>query len=307
MKKELIQEYYGIEATGMVRLSPKVYKIYTATNTYLLKKHSDEYIENIFSRLSMLGLDVFLLPLKTSYGNYLLYDEDSYYALYQYYEDEPTLNKDIRLHFYVKSLASLHQYSVFPMNVSDGYFTDKLDYLQKEIDEVESALISRVKRIDREDYHSPADWYFYMNYQHFHLALTQAKKNLDELDEAYKNAQDLHLCLTYQNFDYRHIIVKANKILSLDKMAIASSVYDLLFLFDDAVSYTIDATVFLKEYFAIHPFSKYEAYELLTFLFIPKIETMANYKEDIQETSRALRYLRRVEKVADFIVSSSTA
>ncbi|HBD06556.1 MAG TPA: hypothetical protein DCY93_04020 [Firmicutes bacterium] len=304
MKKELIEENYGITLLGLVKLSDKTYKVFTEEEAFLLKKHDDEYIENIFIRLKMLSIDYFHLPVLTKQGNYLLYDEDKRYALYHYYDDESVLNKDIRLHFYTKALAELHSLSSFPVNVADGYFVDKLDFLQKQIDDKENELLFRVKRIEREDYHSPEDWYFYMNYQHFHLALQTAKKYLDDLDEAYKTATDLHLCLTYQNFDYRHILVRAQKILSLDKMALASPVNDLLFLFDDKVSFTIDSTVFLKEYFSIYQMSKYEIYELLTLLFIPQKENKPGIKEDIDDTSKAIRFLNRVEKVAKFISST---
>lgn len=304
MKKELVEENYNISIDAMVKITSKTYKIFTSDETFLLKMHDDEYIENIFVRLNMLQIDVFHLPILTVNGNYILYDEDKRYALYHYFDDETILNKDIRLHFYIKSLAELHSQSVFPVNVNDGYFTDKLDFLQKQIDDKENELKLRIKRIEREEYHTPEDWYFYNNYQHFNLALNQAKKYLDQLDEAYKTSTDLHLSLVYQNFDYRHILVKAQKILSLDKMAFGSPVNDLLFLFSDDISYKIDATVFLKEYFAIYQMTTYELYELLTLMFIPIKTNTIGIKEDINDTSKALRFLNRVEKMAKFISST---
>lgn len=304
MNRELIEENFDISVSGLVKLSNKTYKVFTDNETYLLKCHDDEYIESIFVRLSMMSIDTFHLPLLTNNGNYLLYHEDKRYALYHYYDDEPILNKDVRLHFYIKSLAELHMQTRFPINVNDGYFVDKLDFLQRQIDEKEDQLLLRIKRIEREEYHSPQDWYFYMNYQHFHLAIQQAKKFLDQLEETYKTSEELSLCLTYQNFDYRHILVKANKIVSLDKMAFGSPINDLLFLFQDEVSYRIDATIFLKEYFSIYPMTKYELYELLTLLFIPLKNNEIGIKEDINDTSKSLRFLNRVEKVAKFISST---
>ena len=43
------------------------------------------------------------------------------------------INKDIRLHFYVKSIASLHKLSDYGVNVSDGFFDESLNYLEKNI------------------------------------------------------------------------------------------------------------------------------------------------------------------------------
>ena len=101
MKKELVEENYNISIDAMVKITSKTYKIFTSDETFLLKMHDDEYIENIFVRLNMLQIDVFHLPILTVNGNYILYDEDKRYALYHYYDDETILNKDIRLHFFI--------------------------------------------------------------------------------------------------------------------------------------------------------------------------------------------------------------
>lgn len=157
MIKKAVEDNYGIVVEGIVKISEKAYKIFANNQIYLLKRHQDEYIENVFVRLKMLGIDTFLLPEMTIIGNYLFFMSQNVYALYHYYEDENLLNKDIRLHFYIKSLAQLHLESKFPMNVNDGFYVDKLDYIQKRIDDVDKKILTRIKRVEREDYHSPAD------------------------------------------------------------------------------------------------------------------------------------------------------
>ena len=142
---------------------------------------------------------------------------------------------------------------------------------------------------------------FFYELSAFTLGVNQAKRYLDKLDEEYKVTKNLHLCLTYQNFDFRHIIVKAQKILSLDKMAISSPINDLLFFFEENVINTIDISSYLKEYFAINPLEKYEIYELMAMLFIPNLKMNNGQKEDIFGLSQTIISLERAEKLATFI------
>lgn len=70
MIKKAVEDNYGIVVEGIVKISEKAYKIFANNQIYLLKRHQDEYIENVFVRLKMLGIDTFLLPEMTIIGNF---------------------------------------------------------------------------------------------------------------------------------------------------------------------------------------------------------------------------------------------
>ena len=56
MIKKAVEDNYGIVVEGIVKISEKAYKIFANNQIYLLKRHQDEYIENVFVRLKMLGI-----------------------------------------------------------------------------------------------------------------------------------------------------------------------------------------------------------------------------------------------------------
>lgn len=296
--KEIIESKYNIHVQSLLKLSKKVYKIYADEGVFVLKYHDDSSKSLIYSRLNMMNIDLFLTPIKSRYDNYIENYENIFYSLTPFIQDEAQLNQDIRLHFYVKAIAYLHQNSLYEVKVGDGFFDESLDYLEKRINDVKKDLLTRIERIERSDYHSPSDWYFLMNYDHLLKALQEASRRVDNLEEEWKKASSLRLSLTYQNFHYEHIIVKQQKIISLDKMALAPSIYDLKDLFDEAYNSRVDIVSLFKEYLSIHPLLSYEKEWLLSFLFIPQIDRKENDIKDIESLFKTLAHLNIVEEFA---------
>ncbi len=299
--KDIIETKYNLKVNAIIKITNNTYKLMCEEGTYLLKYHKEQSLESIFTRLSMLNNDVFLLPIKSYNGNFLETNENLFFAIYPYLQDEVMLNKDIRLHFYVKAIANLHLWSHYSVKVSDGFFTESLDYLERQCDNAESLIKSRIERVEREEYHSPSDWYFLMNYDHLSKAIEEARRRIDNLEDAWKEETNLNLSLTYQNFDYNHILVKQNKIISLDKMAIAPGIYDLRQLFNEAYISRIDIASLIKEYIDINPLQNYEKEWLLAFLFIPNVTYIRNELEDITALFKTLNRLQSVEAFANLL------
>lgn len=299
--KEIIESKYNIHVQSLLKLSKKVYKIYADEGIFVLKYHDDSSKSLIYSRLNMMNIDLFLTPIKSRYDNYIENYDNIFYSLTPFIQDEVQLNQDIRLHFYVKAIAYLHQNSLYEVKVGDGFFDESLNYLEKKINEVKKDLLTRMERIERSDYHSPSDWYFLMNYDHLLKAVQEAHRRVDNLETEWKKVSSLRLSLTYQNFHYEHIIVKQQKIISLDKMALAPSIYDLKDLFDTAYNSRVDIVSLFKEYLSIHPLLPYEKEWLLSFLFIPHMERKDNDIEDIESLFKTLSYLNTVEEFAHTI------
>lgn len=296
---------YGLNVDSLIKISSKTYRLITKDDNYILKFHDDSSLESIFARINLVSLPMFLLPIKSLNDNYIETFEDRYYSLTPYLKDETTLAKDLRLGFYVKSLGYLHANTSYNMRVSDGFFNDSLAYLDQLIKECRTLLNSRIEVVEHQEYHSPSDWFFLMNYDHFNKALNEANRYVDNLEDDWKEAKSLHFSLTYQNFNYHHILIKHQKIISLDKMALAPSIYDLIFLFDEAYNSKIDFEYLMKDYLSIHPLEIYEIHWLLAFLFIPKIRRMANDFEDISSINFSLNYLVTVEKMATILLPAT--
>ena len=86
----------------------------------------------------------------------------------------------------------------------------------------------------------------------------------------------LRVCLNYLNFDYSHIIVRSNKIISTHKMIIGPPVYDLKHLFDKSFHGSIDISSFFSEYLRKFHLYEYERDWLLALMMIPIIDLKGN-------------------------------
>ncbi len=303
--KDIIESKYNIKVNAIIKITNNTYKLICEEGNFLLKYHKDQSLEGIFVRLSMLNNDVFLLPIKSFNDNYIERYDELNFAIYPFLNDEILLNKDIRLHFYVKAIANLHLWSHYALKVSDGFFNESLDYLEEQCQKIETVINNRVERIEKEEYHSPSDWYFLMNYDHLNKSIQEARRRISNLEDAIKTETNLNLCLTYQNFDYSHILVKQNKIVSLDKMAIAPAIYDLRQLFNEAYNSRIDIASLIKEYLGINPLQKYEKEWLLAFLFIPNLQIYNEDQKDIASLFKTLNHLHSVETFASLIEETS--
>lgn len=297
MKKEL-EELYNIEIVSIIKLTQKTYKIITSREEFVLKEHENTALESIYSRLRIINLDLFVLPLKSTKEHYIVDINDKYYSLSPYYEDEEILAKDIRLSFYIKSLATLHDSSSYPLKVNDGFFEESITYLDAQVSKVKQELLTRIERVEHESYHSPSDWYFLMNYPILFNAVKEADRYISLLEEDWKSSSNIHLSLTYQNFNYDHILVKNRKIISLDKMALAPSIYDLVDLYNKAYELKIDLSYLIDQYLEIHKLENYEQNWLLAFLFIPRLERSENDLEDIQNLYKTLSMIKISEEIA---------
>ena len=130
-------ELYNIDVLGIIKITPKLYRIKTKENKYYAFKHIDEINESIFAHLSILEINSFCLPIKNIYGNYISKINNDSFILLNWYDDEMILAKEIRLKFFVEELINLHKISSYETKINTGYFDEIFLELEKKIDEEE--------------------------------------------------------------------------------------------------------------------------------------------------------------------------
>ncbi|MBQ9730941.1 MAG: hypothetical protein IJV94_02285 [Bacilli bacterium] len=281
--KNIINELYNIKISILIRLSTHVYKIKTEDNEeYILKYlNDDENLEGIYSRLSILNISSFLIPIQNIYGQYISNDNEKYFQISHYYNDELIQAKDMRLKFFMKELALLHSKSQYYMKVNDGFFEETYDYVINVLEKSKQDLNDILFKIEALDYKSPSAWLLLMNNQLFFNAIDEAKKHIEKFIDLSKELKQLRVALVYQNFDYQHIILKSNKIIGTEKLCIAPPIYDLKYLFDYSFNGSIDLSGFIKIYLDSFSLLEYEKEWLLGLLFIPSFnfKALEGYKE----------------------------
>lgn len=300
--KSLIEKMYGITFKAMIKIAPLVYKLKTERGNYILKYISNPDVDNIYSRLSMLRLDNFSVPIKNVYGHYITLHENKYFEIDDYYEDETVVAKDIRIRHYLKALANLHNQSFFSLRVRKGFFEESIEFIENLIEQTSNDLENQVRFIERLDYKSPSQWLFMLNNQLFYSAIETAKNKLDRLKEACKEKTMLRVCLNYLNFDYSHIIVRSNKIISTHKMIIGPPVYDLKHLFDKSFHGSIDISSFFSEYLRKFHLYEYERDWLLALMMIPIIDLKGNDEvEKIVNITNSIHHLNNAIEIGKIL------
>ena len=302
---KFIKDKYNIVDLAEIKLSNSVIKINSKDNSYIIKKVNSDDLETLFTRLYLSHVENFNLPLKGNNNKYVQLENDSYYIIYQYYHDEKILGYDLKLSFYVKKIAELHKKTYININSNDNYLESILNYLDDKIKELSSILNSRMEVEERKDYHSPNNWYFLLHYQKMMNALNEASNHVLNLENEVKTQKNMRLCLTYQNFDFDHIILKQEKIISIENIGFNFASLDIYNLISKLNINYLNIGPYIKEYLKINPLNNYEKEYLMAMLYIFDYHRYNDIQEDLNHLIKINSYLDKVLSLDNEIIFSS--
>ena len=302
---KFIKNKYNIDDLAEIKLSNNVTKINSKDNTYIVKKVISDDLETLFTRLYLSHVDNFNLPLRGNNNKYVQIENDSYYILYKYYHDEKILGYDLKLSFYVKKIAELHKKTYININSNDNYLESILNYLDDKIKELSSILNSRMEVEERKDYHSSNNWYFLLHYQKMMNALMEASNHVLNLENEVKNQKNMRLCLTYQNFDFEHILLKQEKIISIENIGFNLASLDIYNLISKLNINYLNVTPYINEYLKINPLNNYEKEYLMAMLYIFDYHRYNDIQEDLNHLIKINSYLDKVLSLDNEVIFSS--
>lgn len=296
---------FDIDVVSEILIDKNITKIKSNKGTYIVKKVDNDALESIYLRLFLLHNNVFNLPLRGKNDLFIQNEDDNYYVLFKYYEDISLVGLDLKLSFFIKNIASLHQATYVELNANDNYLDSTLNYLDQEVKNISDAIESRMEVIEHNDYHSPNDWYFMMHYHDFKLCLEEASRHILDFENQIKDKKSLRVCLTYQNFDFNHILLKHEKIISLEKMNFNFASYDLYNMISNLKINSLNINNYLVQYLKINPLLDYEKHYLVAILYI---FTYHRYKENIDDLNHLIeinKYLSIIRNIQDEVIFSS--
>ncbi len=299
-----IEKYYKLKIESSLKISSSTYKLKTSQGDYILKEVKDDSLDKLYNRLLLSHCDDFVLPLKGFNNKYVQKEDEKYYILSTFIDDESILGEDLKLSFYIKSIAKLHKNTSFYINIQDNYLDSTLNYLDEQIKKVSNDIQARIEVIEQNSYHSPNDWYFLMNYPLFQNAIESASKHVLNFENGVKEQKKLHLSLTYQNFDFSHIILKHEKLISLEKMGFnlcVNDVYDMI----RKCNNSLNIASYIKEYLSYNPLLDYEKEYLMALLCTFDYERYSSTKEDLKKLIDLVNYLNTVISLESEVIFSS--
>ncbi len=300
--KDIILELYDINALTFIKVSNNVYKIKTNDRDYALKYIEQTGLESIIEKLKLIKINDFVFPLKNNYNQYVSFYEGIGFIILPWIEEENVLLKDLKLKFFLEFLAKLHNSSFYTIKVNESFFNETYDYIANKIDKVSEDLEKYISKIERLDYKSPSQWLFLLNYPLYMQAIDKANKSLENFKEKSETKNTVRMAFTYNDFDYKHIILKEEKILGVEKIELAPPIYDVFYTFTSLNEINVDTKIYYEKYFKKFILDDYEKEWLLSLLYIPKIDEFTlDEANNIVNVTSSLNYLKNSEEIANII------
>ena len=300
--KEIIKEFYNIDVLTFIKVSDKVYKLKTDKEEYALKYIEQNNLDSIIEKLKVLKINFFVYPLINIYNRYVTVFEGISFIILPWIENENILMKDLKLKLFLNSLADLHNYSFYTMKVNESFFDETYDFIAAKIDKVSDYIEEYMYKIERINYKSPSQWLFLLNYPRYIDSIDKANRALENFKEKSLKKDTVRMALTYNDFDYSHILLKKEKILGIENVELAPPIYDLFYTFSSLNEISVDTKSYYEKYFNKFILDDYEKEWLLSLLYIPKIENLSfDEVKNIEDVTNSLNYIKNSEDVANLI------
>ena len=120
----------------------------------------------------------------------------------------------------------------------------------------------------------------------------------NKFKELTKDKSTIRQVITHQNFDYSHVFIAKDKIISNEKMQICSPVYEIQSLFEHSYFGSIDLSGCLTEYFDKFTLEDYEIEWLLALLYVPIIKFyLGNDFKNLTNIMQSVFMVKSVEEL----------
>ena len=295
---KVIEEAYSLEVIGYIKVSKKVYKVKCKEGFFCLKFVEDNNLSVVLDHIESLHLKCFLPVIKNSHHQILTTCDDKIFYLSPWLVNDNAIIKELKLKFYYECLAYLHSNSFFNYSVSKSFFKRQIEDINKIIHERQRYYSELMNNFEVLSYRSPTGWMFVLNYQRIEACLQNALEFLGSYENYVCNLDTLRLCLTYNNFNYDHIMMKESKLISIDHIKINLCIYDIYNMYQKIPELIFDFDVILDSYFCKLKLLKEERLLLQCLLHVvPIIKLGHDEVNNIIMMSRLLYYLDSISSL----------
>lgn len=270
--KNTLKQLYNIDSKALIKYSDKVYEIKDVNDNKYCLKYTDCNCNNLLiERINTLNLsNNFVMPIKTCVRTSMAQINNKSFHLYNWIDDDNIESKDLKLKYYLSMIASLHNKSSYSLNVSISFFNELCMQIEENIQDVYQYYETIIANIEKKEYFSPFDWYFYFHFKDIIYSLDKARNHLSEFKKMTLEKSTIRQVINHMNFSYDHVFIIQDKIIGNDKMKIASPIYDIKDLVDKISFGSIDISSIFDVYLANNTLEDYEIKWLLSLLFIVK-------------------------------------
>ncbi len=300
--KQVIYDYYGEDVIGFIKISPSVYKCKTKDQFYCLKFVKDKKSETMYHHVCSLHLKCFVPIFYNKNHKILTRYQDQYFYIMPWLDSDQGIVKELKLKYYFECLSYLHNHSFFYYNVNSDFFKQQINDISNIIEERQHYFYELVCNFEKMRYRSPTCWMFLLNYHRIEASLQKARDYLRQYQECTCNNDTIRLSLIYNHFDYRHINMLKQNLISIDHIKFDLCIYDIYNMYQRIPDLLFDMSQLPDEYLR-HVHLLKEEKILLTCLqcIVPYIELTRDEVNNIVKMSRLLYYLDSVEYLNRFL------
>lgn len=296
--KHIIERYYGINIIGFIKITNRVYKLKSNDKFYCLKFINDKKFEVMYQHIRGLHLKCFVPILYNKDHEILTRFHDHYFYIMPWLESDQGIVKELKLKYYFGSLSYLHNHSFFYYNVSSDFFKQQIQDICNIIDERYHYFENMISHFEKMQYRSPTCWLYLLNYHRIEASLQDARNYLHQYQQCIMQKDSIRLSLIYNQFDYQHINMLKENLLSIDHIKFDICIYDIYNMYQRIPDLLFDMSQFPDDYLC-HVSLLPEEKLLLMCLqcIVPYIELTRNEIDNIVKMSRLLYYLDSIESL----------
>lgn len=300
--KQCLKEAYDIDVVGFIKVTTKVYKLKVDDYFLCLKYVDNTNLEMTYEHIKTLQLHCFVDVIKNKYQRVVTKYNDCYFYLMPWVENDLTIVKELKLKSFFETLAFIHCHSFFKYNVSKDYYQRQIKDLKSVIEERLCYYLEMMKSYEMMSFRSPAGWIFVLNYYRIEQSLQQALCYLEQYEEIVQCLDTVRVSLVYNNFDYNHIVMNQNCLLSIDKTSIDLCIYDIFTMYHKGYDllYDLDTVcMYYMEKVCLLPQEKILLSCLLC--IVPFVQIEKDEVVNVVKMSRLLYYLDSVQSLIRYL------
>ncbi|MFQ6791299.1 hypothetical protein [Thomasclavelia sp.] len=295
---EIIKSAYSLNVIGYIKVSKRVYKVKCKEGFFSLKFVEDTSLSVVIDHIESLHLKCFVPVIRNCNKQILTKYQTRQFYLCPWLKDDNAIIKELKLKCYYEYLAYLHGNTFFNYSVAKNYFKCQIEEIRGIIQERKIYYNEIMNNFEVLAYRSPTGWMFVLNYCRIEECLNTATRLLQEYEDHVCNLDTIRLCLTYNNFNYSHILMKENCLISIDKIKINLCIYDIYSMYQKIPELIFDFEVILDTYLCKIKLLQEERLLLRCLLHvIPIVEFGSDEVNNIVLMSRLLYYLDSISSL----------
>lgn len=302
-----VLDQYDIKPSYIESINDYVNKVYTSTDSFVLKKIKNnrhpQFVE-VLKNLQQSDYKNYVPIVENQYRQPITIHENELYYLIPWLQNETSDERDKRhLHLF-KEAAGLHQRTEKEVKLTKNESSSHYETLVNRWDKEQALYTNYVEKCEKQIYLAPFELQAVTYFIEVSRAIDFAKERLSDWGEEMKEKESTRVVVNHGRLSAHHFLYDEEEngfFINFEEARIGSPIEDmLLFLKRTCKTYPMrcdDCVNWFYEYQKYYPFKKEEMYLFLSYLSYPNsilrlIKINVENKQNMSELARNEKLLK---------------